>query len=360
MEVAKRVKERDAAKKLQKFVKKKLFYRRFELNTRICQLLLRKSTVYKEKLLWFKVLRRKVRKNWVYFAVFYVFSPTNHIIFKKILRISETFCEKLNKHHGKELIFFAISYKKQDVSLRNLDFLSLSLNKLFGLAALLQKKQKIELFKQIFEKIDDFSKKNPRKQPISQKKDSIIKKTMSIVNEKDEELSESSKKSQKSSTSSEKIEELHEEIEESFEKTPQKPEQFPYEIRDNYLEVLAEKSLKKYSEIRKNLETVYFLAKSKKIKPFFEKLKRVPQKSQKKRDFAEKSAATGLVHSFEKTDNKGRTHKIEVFVEKTADSLVFQGTAQSSLQKKLVNLPAGEKIAEFPKKLEKNVDFTRF
>lgn len=103
--MAKKLKERDAANKLQRFVRKKLFYRRFELNTRICQLLLRKSTVYKEKPLWLKVIRRKIRKTWVYFAIFYAFDPTNHILFKKVLKISESFYEKLRKHHEKELIF---------------------------------------------------------------------------------------------------------------------------------------------------------------------------------------------------------------------------------------------------------------
>lgn len=241
---------------------------------------------------------------------------------------------------------------------------------MFAFLALQKKKEKVQLWKQIFDRIDDFAKSNvffvkkkpekPIKETSASKKDSLIKKTMSIVNEKDEENSEDSKKHKKTSSSSssshEYFEEFHEEIEE-MQEIPQKSSekvqenQFPYHISENYLENLAEKSLKKYAQLKKQLESLGFLLKVKKLQPVFEKIKRVPKKNA---NFFEEE----LVAKLEKIDNIGQKHFIEIWHEKNeknADSLIFKGATGSNLRKKAVEIPKGENLKEFAKKIQENV-----
>jgi len=103
-ETEKKKNEKKKAIFLQKFIKKRLFLIRLEMTTRFSQLIFRKSCFYKGNLLWIKLLKKQ-RKNEAIFASFYVFDKENHISFKKIMKISDKFAEKI-KENAKNPLFF--------------------------------------------------------------------------------------------------------------------------------------------------------------------------------------------------------------------------------------------------------------
>ena len=74
--------------KLQRWARKRLWYWKFELNTRVTAVAKRTSFVYREKLTWIKLFNRKHKQERENFAVFYFFDEAHHVIFRKKLKVS--------------------------------------------------------------------------------------------------------------------------------------------------------------------------------------------------------------------------------------------------------------------------------
>ena len=91
--------------KLQRWARKRLWYWRFELNTRVTAVVKRTAIVYRGKLTWIKLFNRKHGQERENFAVFYFFDGEHHVIFRKKLKISQGLMKQLTANFHNVLAY---------------------------------------------------------------------------------------------------------------------------------------------------------------------------------------------------------------------------------------------------------------